>query len=90
MNTKVVYAAGIVILIIGIAFYFINSGFFPSENSVSPVSNSETGTKVNTAKQPSPSSNSNIAVSGQETNKNNPNQNQQPQQKKYHPIMTIW
>jgi hypothetical protein len=82
MNTKVVYAAGIVILIIGIAFYFINSGFFPSEKSVSPVNNSETGTIVNTAKQSSPSSNSNIAVSGQETNKNSPNQNQQPQQKK--------
>ena len=82
MNTKVVYAAGIVILIIGIAFYFINSGFFPSENSVSSVNNSETDTEVNTAKQPSPSSNSNIAVSGQETNKNSPNQNQQPQQKK--------
>ncbi len=82
MNTKVVYAAGIVILIIGIAFYFINSGFFPSENSVSSVNNSKTNTNVNNVESSSPSSNSNIAVSGQESNKNNPNQNQQPQQKK--------
>ena len=82
MNTKVVYAAGIVILIIGIVFYFINSGFFPSENSVPSVNNSKTNTNVNTVKHSSPSSNSNIAVSGQESNRNNPNQNQQPQQKK--------
>jgi len=82
MNTKVVYAAGIVILLIGIAFYFINSGFFPSENSVSSVNNSKTNPNDNTVESSSPSSNSNIAVSGQESNKNNPNQNQQPQQKK--------
>lgn len=82
MNTKVVYAAGIVILIIGIAFYFINSGFFPSENSVSSVNNSKTNADVNTVESSSPLSNSNIAVSGQESDKNNPNQNQQPQQKK--------
>jgi hypothetical protein len=36
MNTKVVYGAGIVILLIGIVFYFINSGFFSSEKSISP------------------------------------------------------
>jgi hypothetical protein len=82
MNTKVVYAAGIVILLIGIAFYFINSGFFPSENSVSSVNNSKTNPNDNTVESSSPSSNSNIAVSGQESNKNHPNQNQQPQQKK--------
>jgi hypothetical protein len=82
MNTKVVYAAGIVILLIGIAFYFINSGFFPSENSVSSVNNSKTNPDDKTVESSSPSSNSNIAVSGQESNKNNPNQNQQPQQKK--------
>src|SRR5215207_5688939 len=82
MNTKVVYAAGIVILIIGIAFYFINSGFFPSENSVSSVNNSKTNANVNTVESSSPLSNSNIAVSGQESDKNNPNQNQQPQQQK--------
>src|SRR5919112_1036926 len=28
MNTKVVYAAGIALLLIGIMFYFIDSGFF--------------------------------------------------------------
>ena len=82
MNTKVVYAAGIVILIIGIAFYFINSGFFPSENSVPSANNSKANTNVKTVESSSPSSNSNIAVSGQESSKSNPNQNQQPQQKK--------
>ena len=82
MNTKVVYAAGIVILIIGIAFYFVNSGFFPSENSVSSANNSKTNADVNTVESSSPLSNSNIAVSGQESDKDNPNQNQQPQQKK--------
>jgi hypothetical protein len=82
MNTKVVYAAGIVILLIGIAFYFINSGFFPSENSVSSLNNSKTNPNDNTVESSSPSSNSNIAVSGQESNKNNPNQNQQPPQQK--------
>ena len=82
MNTKVVYAAGIVILIIGIAFYFINSGFFPSENSVSSANNSKTNADVNTVESSSPLSNSNIAVSGQESGKDNSNQNQQPQQKK--------
>jgi hypothetical protein len=82
MNTKVVYAAGIVILIIGIAFYFINSGFFPSENSVSSVNNSKTNASVNTVESSSPLSNPNMAVSGQESDKNNPNQNQQPPQQK--------
>ena len=82
MNTKVVYAAGIVILLIGIAFYFINSGFFPSENSVPSANNSKANTNVKTVESSSPSSNSNIAVSGQESSKSNPNQNQQPQQKK--------
>jgi hypothetical protein len=38
MNTKVVYGAGIVILLIGIVFYFINTGFFSSEKSISPSS----------------------------------------------------
>jgi hypothetical protein len=80
MNTKVVYAAGIVILIIGIAFYFINSGFFPSENSISSVNNSKTNADVNTVESSSPLSNSNIAVSGQESDRDNQNQNQQPQQ----------
>jgi hypothetical protein len=36
MNTKVVYGAGIVILLIGIVFYFINTGFFSSDKSISP------------------------------------------------------
>ncbi len=35
MNTKIVYAAGIVILMIGIIFYFLNSGLFSSEDSSS-------------------------------------------------------
>ncbi len=43
MNTKVVYAAGIVILIIGIVFYFVNTGVFTSEESAqsspSPILN---------------------------------------------------
>jgi hypothetical protein len=52
MNTKVVYAAGIVILVIGIVFYFVNTGTFTSEDSpssslsstFSPVlNNTETG-----------------------------------------------
>ena len=43
MNTKVVYAAGIAILMIGIIFYIINSGFFSSENpSISSLNNSKT------------------------------------------------
>ena len=48
MNTKVVYAAGIVILIIGILSYFVNIGVFTSEESIpsspSPILNdTETG-----------------------------------------------
>nr|MBA3978453.1 hypothetical protein [Nitrosopumilus sp.] len=46
MNTKVVYAAGIVILIIGIVSYFVNIGVFTSEESIpsSPILNdTETG-----------------------------------------------
>lgn len=38
MNTKIVYGAGIVILLIGIVFYFMNSGFFSSEKSISSSS----------------------------------------------------
>jgi len=38
MNTKVVYAAGIAILMIGIIFYFIDSGFFTYEKPPPPPS----------------------------------------------------
>lgn len=31
MNTKVVYAAGVVLLLIGIVFYFVNTEFLPSD-----------------------------------------------------------
>src|SRR5919112_94360 len=36
MNTKVVYAAGIALLMIGIIFYFIDSGFFTYEKPPPP------------------------------------------------------
>lgn len=39
MNPKVVYAAGIAILVIGIMFYFINSGFFAYEKPLSSYNN---------------------------------------------------
>ena len=42
MNTKVVYAAGIAILMIGIIFYFIDSGFFTYEKPL-PSSYSNIG-----------------------------------------------
>src|SRR6185503_6584112 len=42
MNTKVVYAAGIGLLMIGIIFYFIDSGFFTYEKPPSPPSSSYT------------------------------------------------
>src|SRR6478672_3788774 len=38
MNTKVVYAAGIALLMIGIIFYFIDSGFFTYEKPPPPPS----------------------------------------------------
>ena len=42
MNTKVVYAAGIALLMIGIIFYFIDSGFFTYEKPPSPPPSSYT------------------------------------------------
>ncbi len=42
MNTKVVYAAGFVILIIGIVFYFVNAGVLTSEESSPSSSTSST------------------------------------------------
>lgn len=42
MNTKVVYAAGIALLMIGIIFYFIDSGFFTYEKPPPPPSSSYT------------------------------------------------
>ena len=42
MNTKVVYAAGIALLMIGIIFYFIDSGFFTYEKPLPPSSSSYT------------------------------------------------
>jgi hypothetical protein len=40
MNTKVVYSAGIAILLIGLVFYFVNSGYFTSEKPISSSLNS--------------------------------------------------
>src|SRR3954471_7218172 len=42
MNTKVVYAAGIALLMIGIIFYFIDSGFFTYEKPPPPPPSSYT------------------------------------------------
>ncbi len=70
MNTKVVYCAGIVILLIGIVFYFINSGFFSSEKSISPSLNiSKTSSNVFKPSSPlslSPPSKSGIVGSKQQ------------------------
>ncbi len=74
MNTKVVYAAGIVILMIGIIFYIINSGFFSSENPISSLNNSKTSPSAvkPTSYQLSPSG-SNIVGADQQGIKNKPN-----------------
>lgn len=48
MNTKVVYAAGIVILIIGIVFYFVNTGVSPSGESTSPSSSASVSNDAET------------------------------------------
>lgn len=68
MNTKVVYIAGIAILMVGIVFYIINSGFFSSDNSNSSLNNntSTSGNVKPTSFQiSSASSNSTIVGSGQ-------------------------
>jgi hypothetical protein len=88
MNTKVVYAAGIAILMIGIIFYIINSGFFSSENpSISSLNNSKTS--PNTVKpttylssSPSQSSSNIVGVADQQgiQNKSNIPQQQSSQQ----------
>jgi hypothetical protein len=75
MNTKVVYAAGAVLLMIGIVFYFVNSGFLPSDKPESssttnshPVTNTPTTTTTTTK---SPSISSSAYVNNSKTN--NPN-----------------
>ena len=94
MNTKVVYAAGIAILMIGIIFYIINSGFFSSENpSISSLNNSKT--TPNTVKpttylssSPSQSSSNIVGVADQQGIQNKssmPQQQQQSSQKKVSP-----
>ncbi len=55
MNTKVVYAAGIVILIIGVVFYFVNTDVFTSEKSI-PSSSSSSSTILNATETDSASS----------------------------------
>jgi hypothetical protein len=87
MNTKVVYAAGIAILMIGIIFYIINSGFFSSENpSISSLNNSKTS--PNTVKpttylssSPSQSSSNIVGVADQQGIQNKSNMPQQSSQK---------
>jgi hypothetical protein len=86
MNTKVVYAAGIAILMIGIIFYIINSGFFSSENpSISSLNNSKTS--PNTVKpttylssSPSQSSSNIVGVADQQGTQNKSSMPQQQQQ----------
>jgi hypothetical protein len=86
MNTKVVYAAGIAILMIGIIFYIINSGFFSSENpSISSLNNSKT--IPNTVKpttylssSPSQSSSNIVGVADQQGTQNKSSMLQQQQQ----------
>src|SRR4051794_16251147 len=56
MNTKVVYAAGIALLMIGIIFYFIDSGFFTYEKP--PSSSSSSYTNIDPAMTSSSSSSS--------------------------------
>jgi hypothetical protein len=91
MNTKVVYAAGIAILMIGIIFYIINSGFFSSENpSISSLNNSKTS--PNTVKpttylssSPSQSSSNIVGVADQQGIQNKSNIPQQSSQKQVSP-----
>jgi hypothetical protein len=91
MNTKVVYAAGIAILMIGIIFYIINSGFFSSENpSISSLNNSKTGpntakpTTYQSSSSPSPSQSSSniVGVADQQGIKNKSNTPQQQSSQK--------
>lgn len=86
MNTKVVYAAGIAILMIGIIFYILNSGFFSSENpSISSLNNSKT--TANTVKpttylssSSSQSSSNIVGVADQQGIQNKSSMPQQQQQ----------
>lgn len=75
MNTKVVYAAGAVLLMIGIVFYFVNSGFLPSdkpESSSTTNSHSVTNTPTTTTSNTkSPSISSSAYINNSKTN--NPN-----------------
>ncbi len=69
MNTKIVYIAGIVILMVGVIFYIINSGFFSSDNHISSLNNSKTSSitvKPTSFQLSSSSSNSNTVGSGQQ------------------------
>jgi hypothetical protein len=94
MNTKVVYAAGIAILMIGIIFYIINSGFFSSENpSISSLNNSKTSpntvkpTTYQLSSSPSQSSSNILGVTDQQgiQNKSSMSQQQQSSQKQISP-----
>jgi len=80
MNTKVVYGAGIVILLIGIVFYFINTGFFSSEKSISP-SSSLNVSKIssNVGKSSTPLSSPSHSKSSVVGSKQQPQQQQQGQ-----------
>ena len=74
MNTKVVYAAGAVLLMIGVVFYFVNSGFLPSdkpESSSTTNSHPVTNTPTTTTTTKSPSISSSAYVNNSKTN--NPN-----------------
>jgi hypothetical protein len=74
MNTKVVYAAGAVLLMIGIVFYFVNSGFLPSdkpESSSTTNSHPVTNTPPTTTTTKSPSISSSAYINNSKTN--NPN-----------------
>jgi hypothetical protein len=90
MNTKVVYAAGIAILMIGIIFYIINSGFFSSENpSISSLNDSKTTpntvkpTTYQLSSSPSQSSSNIVGVADQQGMQNKSSiPQQQPSQKK--------
>src|SRR6478672_4640446 len=66
MNTKVVYAAGIALLMIGIIFYFIDSGFFTYEKPPPPPPSSSY-TNIDPAMTTSSSSSSSTFVNNNNT-----------------------
>ncbi len=75
MNTKIVYIAGIAILMVGVIFYIINSGFFSSDNHISSLNNSKTSSitvKPTSFQLSSTSSNSNTVGPGQQQQPSTP------------------